>query len=342
MSSGFEAESALADEIGQFIGDPDKGDFNDLFLRLFARQYRRNEAYRMYCESLDATPGSVREWFEVPAVPAVAFKTITLSCVPVEEASVVFHSSGTSDGRPGKHYLDRTAAGLYRASLRAGYCRRLPSNLPIIALMPSPYESPNSSLSYMLAALGAGAFYSDDAFKLGAALDRAADIGEPVCVFGTAFAFVELSDTQVRSWTLPGGSYAIETGGLKGRTRNVSRDELHDMIARRLGIHSANVVSEYGMSEMASQYYSAGAGFAGGHWVRARIVDPITQRDAAEALLRHYDLANWNSVAAIQTQDVGRLIAGSDSFELLGRAPQSEARGCSLAVEERWPRPAAS
>jgi hypothetical protein len=337
MPADCEPESTLAAEIEMFIERPAYGDFNDLFVRLFARHYLRNHAYRVYCDSFGMTPATVGNWRDVPAVPAAAFKTVALSCVPVKEAALVFHSSGTTDGRPGKHYLDETAVKLYKGSLSAGYYKRLPRSLPLLALMPTPDAAPNSSLSYMLRTLGARGFYWDDPGELRDELDRVVAVGEAVCVFGTAFAFVELFDTQERSWILPTGSYVIETGGTKGRTRHVERDELYQNVGERLGVRAPFALAEYGMSEMASQYYGApGAGLTGGHWVRNRIIDPITQLDAREGLLVHYDLANWNSVGAIQTQDIGRRVGDSDAFELLGRAPQAEIRGCSLTVEERW------
>ena len=330
-------EVALADEIAAFIRDPAAGEFGDLFLRLFARHYACNRAYRVYCDNLRASPDTVGSWRDVPAVPALAFKSITLSCVPIEDAAVVFHSSGTTDGRPGKHFMDEQAASLYHASLTAGFHARIPRDMPLIALMPPPSVAPNSSLSYMLAALGAQQFYWDDYDAFARAVDIAEESGSPVCVFGTAFAFVELFDRVSGSWILPPGSYVIETGGLKGRTREVGRGDLYAMITERIGVCDPFALAEYGMSEMASQYYgSVTSGLSGGHWVRARIVDPLMLEDTDEGVLWHYDLANWNSVGAIQTHDIGRRISGSDEFHLIGRAPRAQLRGCSLSVEERW------
>ena len=131
----------------------------------------------------------------------------------------------------------------------------------------------------------------------------------------------------------------VETGGFKGRTRQVPREELYALFTARLGVPVEHCYSEYGMSEMASQFYGRGLDPTkrGPHWVRTRAMDPLTGEDAAPGspgLLRHYDLANFNSVLALQTQDQGTLTP--DGFVLHGRAPDAEVRGCSLTVEELW------
>ena len=139
--------------------------------------------------------------------------------------------------------------------------------------------------------------------------------------------------------TCRSGSLVIETGGFKGRTREVPREELYALFGTRLGVSIQNSFSEYGMSEMASQFYGQGLDpiKRGPHWVRTRAIDPVTGEDAAVGtvgLLRHYDLANFNSLQAIQTQDQG--ILTTEGFILKGRAVNAEVRGCSLMVEELW------
>ena len=133
----------------------------------------------------------------------------------------------------------------------------------------------------------------------------------------------------------------VETGGFKGRTREVLRDVLYGLFQSRLGVPENHCHSEYGMSEMASQFYGVGLDPTkrGPHWVRTRAIDPDTGDDAppgVPGLLRHYDLANFNSVLALQTQDMGTVTP--EGFILHGRAPDAEVRGCSLTVEERWER----
>ena len=249
---------------------------------------------------------------------------------------MVFYSSGTTEGNHSKHHMDLSAWQLYDMSLSQGFYKFVWEKLDIIALMPSPVEAPHSSLSYMLGQLCAKEFHWGNPEKLGSRLSEIAAVGKPICLFGTAFAFIELFDSTERNWTFPEGSKVVETGGFKGRTREVSKDELYAMFETRLGVPLGNCIAEYGMSEMSSQFYDVGrTGFQAPHWLRWRIIDPITLDDAEKGLLRVYDLANWNSVAVIQTQDMVKRLP-ENRFELLGRASDAELRGCSLMVEDRW------
>jgi acyl-CoA synthetase (AMP-forming)/AMP-acid ligase II len=167
---------------------------------------------------------------------------------------------------------------------------------------------------------------------------------EPAAVVGTAFAFVHLLDALAERGdrvALPEGSRILETGGFKGRSRSVERDALHAAIAERLGVPRSRIVNQYGMCELGSQFYEStlrdGAPTPTKRvppWVRTRVVDPETLAEVpagAEGLLIHYDLANTGSVLAIQTSDRGRSVAGG--FEVLGRLPGAERRGCSIAAD---------
>jgi hypothetical protein len=172
------------------------------------------------------------------------------------------------------------------------------------------------------------------------------DAREPIVLFGTAFAFVQLFDAQGDCVLLPAGSVVVETGGFKGRTREVERATLYGMFTERLGVDPSLCFSEYGMSEMTSQFYSRGISGVkrGPPWARTRIIDPLTGTDAtlgSRGLLAHYDLANFNSLMAIKTEDAGYALSespGEDGFVLVGRAENAELRGCSLTVEEIWER----
>ena len=330
---------ALAHKISDFIRSAPAQDdaFEALALAQFARQYECCAPYRRLCDGLGQTPGGVEKWQDIPAVPAQAFKVYDLSCAPMFQTVAVFHSSGTTGAQTSRHFFDADALALYETSLRVGFDAEFPSRpRRLWALMPAPKAAPHSSLSHMLGTLDAERFYWEDDAAL--ASDLAA-LTEPVTLFGTAFAFVQLFDGTDRDWHLPADSLVIETGGFKGRTREVPREELYALFGTRLGVAIENCHSEYGMSEMASQFYGRGLNpiKRGPHWVRTRAIDPETGEDAAPhapGLLRHYDLANWNSVQALQTQDRGTLTA--DGFVLHGRAPDAEVRGCSLTVEELW------
>ncbi|MDQ2800655.1 MAG: long-chain fatty acid--CoA ligase [Armatimonadota bacterium] len=331
----------LARQIADWIdADPAPDDdetFNKLALALFSRQYARNAPYRRLCDGEGQTPDVVRCWQDIPAAPAQAFKVFTLSCVPIEQAPTVFHSSGTTGAQTSKHFMDADGLEIYETSLRRGFELALPHRpARLWALMPPPAESPHSSLSHMLGALGAEEYFWEDDARLAASLHR---LSQPVTLFGTAFAFVQLLDATTENWQLPAGSVVIETGGFKGRTREVPREELYGLFQTRLGVPLERCYSEYGMSEMASQFYGRGLNpqKRRPRWVRTRAIDPETERDAEggqPGLLRHYDLANFNSVLALQTQDRGTLTP--QGFVLQGRASEAELRGCSLTVEELW------
>ncbi len=221
-------------------------------------------------------------------------------------------------------------------------------------LVPDPRERPGSSLGYMMAAVAAefgdghdGWYLRDDGLDADgfvAALERCAVDGVAACIAGTAFAFVALLDAlEARDCVLhaPPGTRVMETGGFKGRTRVVGRDELYAALALRLGIPHDAIVAEYGMTELCSQYYDAPESRplatrvkVAPPWLRPLIVGP-DGREAAPGTagaIRHVDLANLTSVCAIETEDAGyRSGAG---IVLLGRAADAPARGCSLDAED--------
>ncbi|HEU4456277.1 MAG TPA: hypothetical protein VFR81_24640 [Longimicrobium sp.] len=338
----------------------DDAEFDALARGVFAHQYACNAPYRAFCDRRGATPETVGRWTEVPAVPTDAFKATALVCGD-PAAATVFRTSGTTLGaeQRGAHYMPELA--LYDASLRAGFAARL---LPdgarprFVSLVPRPAELPDSSLSHMAgevaAAFGAGEagwFVSPDGGiahgPLAEALRAAEAAGEVVCVLGTAFAFVHWLDALAgrgERFRLPPGSRVMDTGGFKGRSREVGREELYGMIEDRLGISPAWCVNEYGMTEMSSQFYDGVAGraapvaerlHAGPPWVRTQAADPETLRALPHGevgVLRHWDLANLHSVMAIQTADLG--VTSPGGFRVIGRARGAEARGCSLAMDD--------
>jgi acyl-CoA synthetase (AMP-forming)/AMP-acid ligase II len=211
--------------------------------------------------------------------------------------------------------------------------------------MHSPKDAPDSSLSYMMGRVNAefsrpkGGFYvkrdSISHEKLSRDLSAAKN---PVLLLATAFslkAFLDFLRQGKMVLKLPAGSRLMETGGFKGRAGEVSRAELYRLCKERLGLR--HFVSEYGMTELSSQFYCVYPSkiFQAPAWMRTIAVDPDTGREAAKGrsgVLRHVDLANVGSVAAVQTEDLGRLKDGG--FEFLGRAKGAELRGCSLTYEE--------
>jgi hypothetical protein len=352
----------------------DDAEFNAMALALFALQFAHNSAYRKFCEVRKTFPDAVAHWTQIPAVPTSAFKEFDLTCLTSAERTAVFHSSGTTEQRPSRHFHSAESLSVYEASVMPWFCAHVASRIAnsrssiakspsAIILTPPPAQAPNSSLVHMFEIVRRNLNWPESAFvgeisedgswtlDRDAALEKlrdAAHQGQPVILLGTAFSFAHLLDLlaeQNLRFELPPGSRLMETGGYKGRSRSVPKPELHSLITERLGIPATRIVSEYGMSELSSQAYDCEVRGVRCHvsgedrifrfppWARARIISPETNREVAEGetgLLRVFDLANVFSVMAIQTEDLA--IRRGSSFELIGRVPAAEPRGCSLAV----------
>jgi hypothetical protein len=322
----------------------DEARFESLALDLFQFQFERCEPYRRFCEARGRTPSTVVAWQEVPAVPAGAFKEVELRSFPKELERATFRTSGTSQVRRGELHLDTLE--LYEASLLPPIRRLLFPDLEegeraeLIVLAPSPAELPDSSLSHMFGCMLDAIGTDESRFAGDLSLRDLEDAERPLTLCGTAFAFVHLLDGAGRA-RLPDGSRILETGGFKGRSREVSRDALYDAIEAKLGVPRGRIVNQYGMTELGSQFYDSvlreperPRRKLGPPWARVRIVDPVSGLDAPPAssgVIRIHDLANTGSVAAIETADLGRRI--EDGFEVLGREPGAEERGCSIAAD---------
>ena len=349
----------IAADVLDFIAEPEGKDFNALALAVFAHQFEHNAPYQRFCAARDADPATLAHWQDIPAVPTVAFKELDLSCGPPQK---IFRTSGTTRGQDkrGRHLVPDLA--LYRASALAHFDRCvLPDarRLRVLALIPSPATRPDSSLSQMADWIiaergGPGSqFFIDhtgmrlDAF--GAALDQAQTEGSPVCILAITAGLVAFFDSCAAHQTafeLPGGSRVMDTGGDKGQGRVLSRNGFFQSCWKYLKIAGYYCVNEYGMTEMASQFYDnvVDSRFwrsneprykIGPAWTRTLVVDPETLHEVPPGqpgILRHFDLANCGSVMAIQTDDVGYLTG--NGFEIRGRAPGAEARGCALALDE--------
>lgn len=341
--------------------------FNGLALDLYRLQMQRNPVYRRFVEGRSLDP--IQHWSQIPAAPALGFKEFELSCLLPEERARVFRSSGTTQQRPSCHYHSEESLRLYEDSAWAWFESNLLSGMPsgnfgsILILTPPPGQVPHSSLVHMFEAVrqrmpGASASYTARATDAGAweldfeatieALKAAASAGRPALILGTAFSFVHLLDGMLAhklKCDLPIGSRAMETGGYKGRSRSISKAELHKLICRQLGVGPECLFTEYGMSELSSQAYDGDHRNDGRPpvirctsrplrfppWARVQIISPETGQEAGlgeMGLIRVFDLANTFSVMAIQTEDLG--IRRADGFQLIGRAAMAESRGCSL------------
>lgn len=347
-------QKRLCDAISNADFDWNPSNFSAFAVEIFAHQFQHNRAYRKFCEGRGVR--AIEHWREIPAVPTDAFKFVDFSTTSKPEA--VFQTSGTTQGQRGRHAF--ASLDVYRAAV-AGPFRRFcqsETRLTMLALTPSPGDLPDSSLSFMFGELltkfgrpwTSGFFIAregdDFDFDFDGLVDALDGAQGPVFLLGTAFAFVEFFDAVDLRWRLPAGSRVLETGGLKGRTREVSKAELYRLFEERLGIAPSHMLSEYSMTELSSQAYTDNrsrgvsweeARFVAPPWTRVEVVDPHTleliEAPQARGLIRWYDLANLHSVIAVQTSDIGTRFEDG-AFVLEGRAQDAELRGCSLTIEE--------
>jgi acyl-CoA synthetase (AMP-forming)/AMP-acid ligase II len=336
----------------------DERRFDALARDLYAFQFAHCAPYRRFCEERGVTPASARSWREIPPVPSGAFKELALTSFPLERAVHSFRTSGTTMSARGALHLDTLE--LYEASLLPSFRRHVLPDLgadaraDFLVLAPSPDELPDSSLSHMfgevLRALGTpeSAFaVCHSAAEWERVLERlraARARGAPLVLCGTAFAMVHLLDAleaRTLRLELPSNARVMETGGFKGRSRELSRDALYAEIEHGLGVPPARIVNQYGMTELGSQFYDsvllepdAPRRKLGPPWAAVRIVDPDSGEEVPDGevgAVAIVDLANTGSVLALQTADVGRRL--SDGFEVLGREAGAEERGCSIAAD---------
>ena len=334
----------------------DDAAFNALALRLFTHQVRHNPAYARFCQSRGRTPATVRRWQDIPAVPVNGFKQLTLSCTPIESCERVFMTSGTTGGdeHKGRHY--HPDLRVYDASMRRHFadCANCASPLPIrmAILFPDETALPNSSLAHYLQlcrddfGLSGSRHYWNlegmDEAGLLQFLRSARAEQQPVALLGASYSFVHLMDALAgidEDFRLPAGSWLLDTGGFKGRSREIPMERFYAQLSEVFGVAREHCLNMYGMTELSTQFYDSGNAVVpsvkrGPHWMRTRAIDPLTGAsvpDGERGILVHTDLANYNSVLSILTEDVG--IMGADGFQLLGRAEGAQAKGCSLAVE---------
>jgi hypothetical protein len=362
--SRVEIEADILDWMTQSPWVADVARFERLALALFRFQFDLCEPYARFCRSFERTPENVERFEEIPAVPTGAFKEFDLCCFDPDATVKLFRTSGTSSDRRGLLRLDTLK--LYEASLlsslRETFLRDLRGKRPVMRfLSPTPEEAPDSSLTHMFATLLAAEGGTDSGFDLhdgGIDLDsldrarrQAEQRAEPMLILGTSFAFVHFLEATAGAatgaWRLPTGSRVMETGGFKGRSREVSREELRRDLVNRFGLPESSVLNQYGMTELGSQFYDSTLLDPDGPrrklappWTRVRIIDPTTAEDvmAGETgMIVIHDLANTGSIAAIQTADLGRAVLDESGdtigFDILGRFEGAEERGCSIATD---------
>ena len=342
-------------EIIEFIQTSCRGDravvpagdtFQTLALKIFEYQFRKNKHYRNFCLLDKKNPKIIKHWKDIPAMPTIGFKELVLSTFPIRRAVKVFRTSGTTQSLRGAHFFDTLK--LYEAAIIPPFKKYFLSDQASCAyffLIHSPKAAPDSSLSHMMGvvnrqfAANRGRYYIKEGKPRFARLVRdLKSLKMPAFILSTAFSlksFLDYLGSHRIILKLLKGSRIMETGGFKGRIKEISKRRLYAECEKLLGLDKNFCVSEYGMTELSSQFYESKGCFAGPPWTRTLVIDPVTGKEAKKGkigILRHFDLANRGSVIAIQTEDLGR--ATGDGFQLIGRASGSELRGCSLTYEE--------
>jgi phenylacetate-coenzyme A ligase PaaK-like adenylate-forming protein len=313
-----------------------ENEFNKTALEVFKFQFENNPVYRSFCDLLYKHPSDVTTIEEIPFLPIQFFKShrVLSSNAPIEDT---FSSSGTTGSITSKHYV--TDLNIYEQSFRQGF-HNFYGNINdyvILALLPNYLERQGSSLIYMVNDMieqsnhpGSG-FYLNNLDALKTKLDALASEEKKVMLIGVSFALLDL--VELHQFNLK-NTIVMETGGMKGRRKEMIREELHTVLKSGFGV--SKIHSEYGMTELLSQAYSLGNGiFKTPNWMR------ILTRDPEDALTIHttkktgginvIDLANINSCSFIATQDLGR-VHDNSTFEIIGRFDSSDIRGCNLMV----------
>lgn len=302
------------------------GDFNETALSLWQYQITQSATYGRFC-------GNIRpqSWKEIPAIPVALFRDVQFTTFPPFSSSVIFRTSGTT-GKRGTHILQNT--DIYDLGAKK-HMLDVIGGVPEIGLsLVSP--APDSSLGHMCRRFAPHMRQGFD-LDLGVRKDTSwsylESAHEPIFVPGTAFAFDALLHNRIEPCPLPEGSVVMVTGGYKGRRSRLRSEDLAEALKRVFT--GAHIVGEYGMTELSSQLWSPNLDerFLPPAWMRVIAVNPESGRPTeGVGQLRFVDLANHQSVLAIETRDQG-IVHSDGSVTLLGRLPNAPARGCSLTVE---------
>lgn len=317
------------------IFSTDAADFDDRCLEVFCFQYQNNQVYRQWCDALGYHMENVKSIESIPFLPISFFKTNKIVTTTFD-AAVVFESSGTTSTTSSRHYVKDLA--IYRKSFLQTFQQFYgePSGYCILALLPSYLEKGGSSLVFMVDELikqskhsGSG-FYLHEHEQLAEKLFALEQSGQKTILFGVTYALIDFAEAfpmQLNSTTI------IETGGMKGRKKEMTRWEVHEILKQQFGLKAIH--SEYSMTELLSQAYSAGEGkFHCPSWMKILVRsedDPLDIRQQGRGIINIIDLANVYSCSFIATDDAGT-INNDGSFEVMGRMDNSDIRGCSLLI----------
>lgn len=311
-------------------------EFQSMALDVFRFQARHCKVYKAFLSALGVAPQGVQSLHEIPFLPIEFFKQhrVVSSEAPAE---IEFRSSGTGGGLTSRHFV--TDLSVYRNSFMKGFRHFYGEveNFAFLALLPSYLEREGSSLIYMVDELighsrhPLSGYFLHDHQRLYDTLQSLQAEGTPTILLGVSYALLDFSQRYTLRFP---DLIVMETGGMKGKRREMIKSEMHEILCERLGVPAIH--AEYGMTELLSQAYSRGKGrYFCPPWMRVLIRDlndPLSLlSDESTGGVNLIDLANINSCAFLATQDLGRTHA-EGSFEILGRFDHSDIRGCNLMV----------
>lgn len=331
MKEGYEK---LVRSIFQLQQGDERG-FNELSLRLFNVHQKRNPVYREFVRHLKIDPRSIDRVSKIPFLPIQLFKHHRVSLFE-DDADLIFESSGTSGQIPSKHFVADEA--VYERSCLSAFRKAYgnPSDYCILALLPSYLERSNSSLVHMAKLLitesghNDGGFYLDRLSSLSKLLKKNSASGQKTLLLGVTFGLLELAEKHPQQLN---NCIIMETGGMKGRRREMPREEVHGILKIAFGLN--HIHSEYGMTELLSQAYSNEDGiFSTPPWMKIVLrdmTDPLSSSDRNSGAVNIIDLANVFSCPFIATSDLGKTV-GKHRFKIIGRSDQSDIRGCNLML----------
>ncbi|HEU4471342.1 MAG TPA: acyl transferase [Flavisolibacter sp.] len=311
-------------------------DFISIALEVYHFQFHNNPLYRDYCQALSRTPGNIKRFGDIPFLPISFFKSHRIRTTSFEP-ELVFKSSGTGGTSTSTHDVKKTA--LYEKSFNTAF--RLfygdPARFCILGLMPSYLQRGQSSLVFMVDRLiQAGrhpdsGFYLDDLDRLHHTLERLEARRQPTLLIGVTYALLDFAAAYPQPLR---HTILMETGGMKGRRKEITREELYHTMGEAFALKEVH--SEYGMTELLSQAYAINGRYQCPPWMRIQLrdeTDPFGHvrpgRKPATGAINVTDLANLYSCSFIATEDIGRLYENG-SFEVLGRMDGADMRGCSL------------
>lgn len=317
------------------IFNVDDKNFEQIAFEVFQFQYINNNIYKSYCDLLKKTPSNIGDISSIPFLPISFFKSHSVICT--KKYDKVFHSSGTTNENLSKHYV--SDIHIYEQSFLKNFIDNYgdPKDYVILGLLPNYMENKNSSLIYMVNNLielsesnDSGFFLKEYDFIIEKMKSLARE-NKKIILVGVSYALLDLTESKNLNFE---NTIIIETGGMKGRRREMIKKELHETLKERTGLKKIH--SEYGMTELLSQAYSKGDGiFSCPNWMRVFIRDindpNFLYSNNKSGGINIIDLANINSCSFIATEDMGSLHKNGN-FEIMGRIDHTDTRGCNLLV----------